>query len=144
MVEETAFLDEVYQEVEAEVRRQLDTLRDLDDAKDPNFADTDYQLAAYAAALRVLTAKKIEEIDVAYELMRTRRKGEKSPVEDLIERAVRIACDHLVPKGIDRHLWKSLSPLERLYLKGIELESHREYRTGVYQELARGFGVDEY
>jgi|CXWL01.1.fsa_nt_gi adenine-specific DNA methylase len=142
--EETAFLDEVYQEVETEVRHQLDTMRDLDDAKDPNFTDTDYQLAAYAAALRVLTAKKIQEIDVAYELTRTRKKGEKSPVEELIERAVKIACDHLVPIGIDTHLWKSFSALERLYLKGLELESHGEHRTGVYQELARGFGVEEY
>ncbi|MDA2911234.1 DUF1156 domain-containing protein [Nitrospiraceae bacterium AH_259_D15_M11_P09] len=142
--EETAFLDEVYQEVEAEVRHQLDSMRDLDDVKEPNFADTDYQLAAYAAALRVLTGKKIEEIDVAYELTRTRKKGERSPVEELIQRAVRIACDHLVPKGMDTHLWKSLSALERLYLKGLELESHGEYRTGVYQELARGFGVEEY
>src|SRR5947207_9324903 len=114
----------------------------LDDAQDPNFTDTDYQLAAYAAALRVLTAKKIEEIDVAYELTRTRKKGEKSPVEELIERAVKIACDHLVPKGIDTHLWRTLTALERLYLKGLELESQREYRTGVYQELARGFGVE--
>src|SRR5439155_19420821 len=117
---------------------------DLDDAKDPNFTDTDYQLAAYAAALRVLTAKKIQEIDVAHELTRVRKKGEKSPIEELIERAVTIACDHLVPKGVDTHLWKSLSAMERLYLKGLELESHGERRTGVYQELARGFGVEEY
>jgi len=141
---ESAFLDEVYQEVEAEVRRQLDTMRDLDDAKDPNFSDTDYQLAAYAAALRVLTSRKIEEIDVAYELTKTRKKGETSPVEDLIERAVKIACDHLVPRGIETHLWKSLTAMERFYLKGLELESHGEHRVGVYQELARGFGVDEY
>jgi hypothetical protein len=142
--QEIAFLDEVYQEVEIEVRSQLDSMRDLDDIKDPNFGDTDYQLAAYAAALRVLTAKKIEEIDVVYELAKARKKGEKSPVEELIERAVKIACDHLVPKGIETHLWKSLTSLERLYLKGLELESHGEYRTGVYQELARGFGVEEY
>jgi len=81
---------------------------------------------------------------VPYELSRICKKGEKSPVEELIERAVKIACDHLVPIGIDTHLWKSLSALERLYLKGLELESHGEHRTGVYQELARGFGVEEY
>jgi len=142
--EETTFLDEVYQEVEVEVRRQLNTMRSLDDAKDPNFGDTDYQLAAYAAALRVLTSRKIEEIDVAYELTKARTKGERSPVEELIERAVKIACDHLVPRGVDTHLWKSLSALERFYLKGLELESHGEHRVGVYQELARGFGVEEY
>ena len=142
--EETTFLDEVYQEVEAGVRRQLDTMRDLDEAKDPSFGDTDYQLAAYAAALRVLTSRKIEEIDVAYELTRVRAKGERSPVEELIQRAVKIACDHLVPRGVDTHLWKSLSAPERFYLKGLELESHGEHRIGVYQELARGFGVEEY
>lgn len=141
---DTAFLDEVYQEVEGEVRRQLDSMKDLDDARDPNFSDTDYQLAAYAAALRVLTSKKIEEIDVAYELTRKRGKGEKSKVEEIIEKAVKIACDHLVPVGIEPHLWKSLSSLERLYVKGLEMESHGEHRQGVYQELARGFGVEEY
>lgn len=141
---DTAFLDEVYQEVEGEVRRQLDSMKDLDDSRDPNFSDTDYQLAAYAAALRVLTSKKIEEIDVAYELTRKRGKGEKSKVEEIIEKAVKIACDHLVPVGIEPHLWKSLSSLERLYVKGLEMESHGEHRQGVYQELARGFGVEEY
>jgi len=140
--QDTAFMDEVYQEVEAEVRRQLDGMRDMDDLKDPNFGDTDYQLAAYATALRVLTSKTIEEIDVAYELSKTRNRNEKSPVAELIERAVKIACDHLIPNGIESHVWKPLSSLERLYLKGLELESHGEYRTGVYQELARGFGVD--
>ena len=142
--EETAFLDEVYQEVEGEVHRQLDSMKDMDDARDPNFSDTDYQLAAYAAALRVLTSKRIEEIDVGYELTKKRERNEKSAVEEIIEKAVRIACDHLVPRGLEPHLWKSLTSLERLYVKGLELESHGEHRSGVFQELARGFGVDEY
>jgi hypothetical protein len=34
--------------------------------------------------------------------------------------------------------------LEKFYIKGLELESHGERRTGVYQELARGFGIEEY
>jgi hypothetical protein len=144
--EDTVFLDEVYPEVEAEVRRQIDSMKELDDTKEPNFGDTDYQLAAYAAALRVLTSKTLDpaELDVNYELTKTRGRDEKSPLQEVIERAVKIACDHLVPRGIDSHLWKSLSPLERLYLKGLEMESHGEYRSGVYQELARGFGVEEY
>ncbi|MFO0962031.1 MAG: anti-phage-associated DUF1156 domain-containing protein [Phycisphaerales bacterium] len=141
---ETAFLDEVYQDVEVEVRRQLDAMRDLDDARDPSFSDTDYQLAAYAAALRVLTGRKIEEIDVAHELSRNRARGEVSKVEQVIQKAVAIACDHLVPSGIDPHLWRSLSAMERLYVKGLEVEAHGERRQGVYMELARGFGVNEY
>src|SRR5690606_25799013 len=55
-----------------------------------------------------------------------------------------IACDHLVPRGVDAILWKRLSPMERFYLKGLEVESHGEYRNGVYQELARGFGANAY
>ena len=47
---EMRFLDEVFQEVEIEVRRQLDAMLALDDREDPNFGDPDYQLAAYAAA----------------------------------------------------------------------------------------------
>jgi len=92
----------------------------------------------------VLTSKNIEEIDVAYELTRTPARGEISPVEQVIRNAVTIACDHLVPKGMERYLWKSLSAQERFYLKGLEMESHGEYRVGVYQELARGFGLAEY
>jgi hypothetical protein len=34
--------------------------------------------------------------------------------------------------------------MERLYLKGLEVESHGEFRSGVYQEFARGFGAGEY
>jgi putative DNA methylase len=141
---DVAFLDEVYQEVEAEVRRQLDSMKSIDDSSDPSFSDTDYQLAAYAAALRVLTGRNIEEIDVAYELTRQRNTNEVSKVEEIIRKAVSIACDHMVPVGLDTHAWKSLVPLERLYLKGLEMETHGERRQGVYQELARGFRVDEY
>jgi len=145
IAEATAFLDEVIPEVEHEVRVQLDSMLSLDDADDPNFADTDYQLAAYAAALRVLTKyKQIEEIDVAYELSRARKPGEKSKIEEVIEDAVRVACDHLVPKGFDTFTWKTLLPDERFYLKGLEIESHGEYRSGAYQELARGFGLRDY
>lgn len=142
--EEAVFLDEIAHRVEAEVRRQLDSMLALEDASDPNFGDADYQLAAYAAALRVLTERPIEEIDPAREILRDRPKGESRPVERLIRNAVKIACDHLVPRGIERDLWKTLSPMERFYLKGLEVESHSEHRHGVYQELARGFGATDY
>ena len=141
----TAFLDEIVPQVEDEVRRQLDSMLQLDDQEDPNFGDTDYQLAAYAAALRVLTKyKSIEDIDVAYELSKVRAKGEESPIERIIADAVKTACDHLIPKGFDTFVWKTLTPDERFYLKGLDLESHQEFRTSAYMELARGFGVRDY
>ena len=136
---------DIYPDVQAEVQRQLKTMLDLDDKEDPNFGDADYQLAAYAAALRVVTAySAIEDIDVERELRRVRRPGESSPLTDMIKSAVRIASDFLVPDGLDSSIWKRLSPEERFYIKGIEVEAHGEYRDGVYQEFARGFGVRNY
>ena len=143
--EDTAFLDDIYPEVEKEVKVQLDSMLALEDNEDPNFSDTDYQLAAYAAALRVMTQyKTIEDFDVAYELSKPRKKGETSEIEKLIANAVKIACDYLVPTGFDSFIWKSFTPEERFYLKGLDIETHGEYRSGAYQELARGFGIKEY
>ena len=141
----TAFLDEISHEVENEVKSQLDSMLALDDKEDPNFGDTDYQLAAYAAALRVLTKyRHIEEIDVDRELTRVRQAGEVSPVEQLIAQAVEIACNYLMPSGIEKNTWQAINPEERFYIKGLEMESHGEYRAGAYQELARGFGLRDY
>lgn len=143
--DETAFLDELNPLVELEVKNQLHSMRELEDKEDPNFGDADYQLAAYAAALRVLTRyKKIEDIDIQREISRERPKNEPNPLEKLIENAVEVACNYLIPNGISSSHWRDFKPLERFYLKGLEIESHGEYRSGVYQELARGYGVQEY
>jgi putative DNA methylase len=140
----SVFIDELPFEIEEEVRTQLDTMTGLDDASESNFGDADYQLAAYAAALRVLTRHPIRGLNPEAELVRARAKGEISPVEKLIRDAVKIACDHLVPRGLDADVWKTLIPLERFYIKGLEVEAHGEHRNGVYQELARGVGAVGY
>ena len=143
--EEQVFLDEVVPEVEAEVEHQLDSMLQLDDREDPNFSDADYQLAAYAAALRVLTKyRAIEDIDIRRQLARERTAGEENPIEAIIADAVRTASNFLVPSGLPDHLWRRLNPEEKLYLKGLEVEGHGDYRSGVYQEFARGFGVRDY
>ena len=143
--EDTAFLDELVPEVEAEVERQLESMLALDDRDDPNFSDADYQLAAYAAALRVLTNyRAIGDVDVAHELSRQRRRGEQNPIEKIIADAVRTASNHLVPNGLPGHIWRALGPTEKLYLKGLDVERHGDFRAGVYQEFARGFGVKDY
>lgn len=139
-------LSDLYPEIQAEVQSQLAEMLALDPKDEPNFDDADYQLAAYAAALRVMTGyASIAEVDVERELSRERRRGEPpSPLATLIGRAVKIASDYLVPEGLDRAVWRRLTAEERLYLKGVEVESHGEYREGVYQEFARGFGAREY
>ncbi len=141
----TAYLDEIYPDIEEEVKRQIDSMHILDDKEEPNFSDADYILAAYAAALKVLTSvKRIEDIDVAYELSRDRKKGELSSVAKLIEAATKIAYDQLIPYEFDNFIWKSLAPDERFYIKGLEIEKNNIYQLSNYQELARGFGVAEY
>ena len=143
--EDTAFLDEVVPEVETEVERQLASMHDLEDRDAPNFSDADYQLAAYAAALRVLTNyRAIEDVDVTYELSRERRRGDANPLAGIIEDAVRTASNFLVPAGLPPQVWRGLRPDEKFYLKGLEVESHGDFRAGVYQEFARGFGVSDY
>ncbi len=143
-IEET-FINDVYPEIEQEVINQLKTMTELDDKDDPNFSDSDYQLAAYAAALRILTKyKKIHPINVQYELTKPRVKGEKNEVEKLIDKSVIIATNYLIPEGLEKELWIGLGAEEKFYLKGLEVETHGEYRSGVYQEFARGFGVKDY
>ncbi len=143
--EEVVFLSDIQADVEYEVKEQLQYMTKLDDKEDPNFSDTDYQLAAYAAALRVLTSyKKSHEIDFEYELSKEKRIGEKSEIEKIIVSAVAVACDYLVPAGFDPGIWRMLSPEERFFVKGLEIQSHGEFRNGVFQELARGFGIRQY
>ena len=123
--------------------RQASDMRALDHGEEPNFGDADYQLAAYAAALEVLTRyATIDGRPVAAEVLRERRTGEESEVERLLRRAVRIASDFLVPEGLAREIWDDLGPEERFYVKGLDLERAGEGRSASYQEMARGFGVE--
>lgn len=140
---EPGFLDEVYPLVEDEVKRQIESMQALDEGGEPNFNDADYQLAAYAAALKVLTQYgNLDGKDVEHEVFAVRGKNEKSDFQIVIERALGIACDTLVPRGLDNS-WRDLSLVERYYLRALDIESRGERRKGMYEELARGFGVTD-
>lgn len=140
---EPGFLDEVYPLVEDEVKRQIASMQALDEDGEPNFNDADYQLAAYAAALKVLTQYgTLDGRDVEHEVFAARARNAKSDFEIVIERALGIACDTLIPRGLD-HSWRELSLVERYYLRALDIESRGERRKGMYEELARGFGVTD-
>ncbi len=141
----TAYLDELMPDIEDEVKRQIESMQALDDKEDPNFTDADYILAAYAAALKVLTSvSRIEDIDVEYELSHQRERGEVSEIAKIIEEAKKIAYDQLIPQGFDHFIWRMMEPAERFYIKGLEAEKNGIYQISTYQELARGFGVTDY
>lgn len=140
---EPGFLDEVYPLVEDEVKRQILSMQALDEGAETNFNDADYQLAAYAAALKVLTQySNLDGKDVEHEVFASRTKNEKSDFQIVIERALGIACDTLIPRGLDE-TWRDLSLVERYYLRALDIESRGERRQGMYEELARGFGVTD-
>lgn len=137
------FLDEVYPLVEDEVNHQISSMQSLDEGGEPNFNDADYQLAAYAAALKVLTQYgNLDGKDVEHEVFAVREKNQKSDFQIVIERALGIACDTLIPRGLDNS-WRDLSLVERYYLRALDIESRGERRQGMYEELARGFGVTD-
>ena len=142
---ETAFTDEITFEIQEEVKRQIDSMRALEDKEDPNFSDADYLLAAYAATLKILTGyRKIGDINVEYELSKPRDAKNVGPVEAIIVNAIRTAYDYLIPQAFDSYIWKNLTPEERFFIKGMELEKSNVYQLGAYQEMARGFGVKDF
>lgn len=141
----TAFTDEITFEIQEEVKHQIDSMQALEDKEDPNFSDADYLLAAYAATLKVLTGyEKIGDINVEYELSKPRDAKSVGPVEAIINNAIAVAYDYLIPQSFDRYIWRNLTAEERFFVKGMELEKSNVYQLGAYQEMARGFGVKEF
>ena len=120
-------------------------MRAIDQGDETNFEDADYLLASYASSLKVLTTyKQIEGIDIKYELSKDRNSKEISPIEEIINKSIKIACDYLIPSGYDKYQWKLLLNEERFYIKGLDIEKNKSYKLGAYQELARGYGIINY
>jgi len=140
-----AYLDEINTDIKGEVYNQIASMQSLEDKEDPNFADPDYVLAAYAASLKVLTSySRIEDMDLDRELDRAIHDPKNSKVVGLIERANILAYDCIIPHGFDGVLWRELCPAERFYIKGLEYEKNGGYQISTYQEYARGFAIGNY
>ena len=143
--DDIAFLDEINADIRNEVKKQIESMQQLDDKEEPNFSDPDYVLAAYAASLKVLTSyASIEDLDLDYELNQAITNPTKSKVVTIIENAKKIAYDCVIPLEFDNYLWRDLSNAEKFYIKGLESEKHGDYQIGTYQEFARGFSIAGY
>jgi putative DNA methylase len=141
--------EDVLAEVEDEVVAQIRGMHALDEAAGEggtrHFTDADLQLAAYAAALRVVTGyATIEGKDVGAEVLRERRKGEKTEIQSFIERAVGIANNYLVPDGLSKATWDPLPREARFYLKMVGVEASGAKELSAYAEFARAFGLDDH
>jgi adenine-specific DNA methylase len=140
-----AFLDEINSDIRSEVRRQIDSMLQLENKEEPNFSDPDFVLAAYAASLKVLTSyKTIEDLDLDYELNLAINNPSQSGIVKIIEAAKKIAYDCVIPLDFESYLWKELSNAEKFYIKGLESEKHGNYQISTYQEFARGFNICGY
>lgn len=138
---------DIEQEVEDEVRRQLDSLQAIDDdwTGERLYTDNDLQLAAYAAALRVITAyKTIDRRDVGADVYRKLARGEKTLIRDLIDYASAVANNFLIPDGCAKSLWRELDPWSRFYFRMLDMEAKGPTRVADYQNFAKTFGVDDY
>ena len=142
---EPGFLDEVYPLVEDEVKRQIASMQALDEGGEPNFNDADYQLAAYAAALKVLTAyTRIGDEDVTSFALRPRARGEVTVVDEIVQQAAETASSLLVPEGLTADAWGRLTGIERFVLRMMDMETAGAAKLDNYQNFAKAFRVTDY
>jgi putative DNA methylase len=148
---ESGYKDEIVQEVKVEVAEQIDTMSGLNQSLKGHgrieniFEDADLQMAGYAAALRVLTKyTSVDGIDMTKEAVRSRASGERGLVNDIIEFAVQVANEHMVPDVMPEKIWESLSGSERFFYKMIDIESVGAKKLDNYQNFAKAFRVAKY
>jgi putative DNA methylase len=120
------------------------------------YTDTDYLLAAQAAAAEVVTGfASIDGVDLEAELRTPNNQRGRSALRTLMDNAKRTATDFLVPPAMDRAIkkasggdpyqfWRQFSPEEKFLLKGLEGEAQGVFKLGVFQDLGRAYGLADY
>lgn len=120
------------------------------------YTDTDYLLAAQAAAAEVVTGyANIDGVDLDAELRTPNRERGRSSLRTLMDNAKRTATDFLVPPAMDRAIakasggnpyqfWRQFSPEEKFLLKGLEGEAQGVFKLGAFQDLGRAYGLADY
>ena len=144
------FRDELGWEIEDAVKEQVESLMGLDkevraEGSEGLYTDADLQMAGYAAALKVLTSySRIDGRDMVVEAEAPRIKGEKTFVDELIDFAVQTAVQFLIPIGFEKEEWKKLQPIERLYMKMLEMEQQGAKTLDNYQNFAKAFKIQNF
>ncbi len=134
-------------EIEEEVKAQLRSLNAIDDEwrAERLYTDGDLQLAAYAAALRVITSyETIDRQDVGADVFRKLAKGEKTVIKDLIEYAASVANNMLVPEGFPTSLWRDLDPSSRFYVRMLDMEHKGATKFADFENFAKTFALSSY
>ena len=149
--DESGYKDEIVQEVKSEVADQIEMLTGLNQTLRGHgrienlFEDADLQMAGYAAALRVLTKyTSIDGIDMTREALRYQTGPDNSLVTEVIDFAVQVANEHMVPQSMQNTTWTQLSRSERFYLKMMDIETTPLRKLDNYQNFAKAFRFANY
>ena len=142
---------EIEAEIEEAVAAQLARLTALDDAwhersnAESLYTDGDLTLAAYAAALQVVTAySSIDRQPLDRDLYRKLAKGERTMIRDLVEYAAQVANGLLVPTDFPRDPWRDLGPSERFYVRMLDMEAKGSAKVADFQNFAKSFAYGDY
>jgi putative DNA methylase len=142
---------EIEAEIETAVAEQLARLNALDDAwherggAETLYTDGDLTLAAYAAALQVVTAySSIDRQPLDRDLYRKLAKKEQTMLRELIDYAASVANTLLVPAGFPRALWRDLAAPERFYVRMLDMEAQGSAKVADFQNFARSFAFAGY
>ncbi len=142
---------EIEAEIEEAVVAQLAHLNALDDAwhertnAETLYTDGDLTLAAYAAALQVVTAySSIDRQPLDRDLYRKLGKGETTMLRDLVDYAAQVANSLLVPEGFPRDMWRDLLAAERFYVRMLDMEAKGSAKVADFQNFAKSFAFGGY
>jgi putative DNA methylase len=142
---------EIEAEIEEAVAAQLSRLTALDDSwhqrshAEMLYTDGDLTLAAYAAALQVVTAySTIDRQPLDRDLYRKLVGGETTMLRDLIDYAAHVANSLLVPDGFPREMWRDLGAAERFYVRMLDMEAKGSTKVADFQNFARSFAFGDY
>jgi putative DNA methylase len=142
---------EIEAEIERAVAAQLSRLSTLDDSwhervnAETLYTDGDLTLAAYAAALQVVTSySTIDRQPLDRDLYRQLDQGERTMIRELVDYAAHVANGLLVPTGFLRDAWRDLGPSERFYVRMLDMEAKGVTKVADFQNFAKSFAYGDY
>ncbi len=142
---------ELEAEIEEGVKAELARLTGLDEGwqnyrgAEALYTDGDLTLAAYAAALRVITAYgTIDRQEIGHDVYRELKKGDKTQLRLLIDYAEGVANRELVPRGFEKSLWRNLEKASRFYVRMLDMEARGSPKVADFQNFARSFALADH
>ncbi len=142
---------EIEAEIEEAVAAQVGRLTALDNSwhersnAESLYTDGDLTLAAYAAALQVVTGySSIDRQPLDRDLYRKFAKGETTMLRELISYAEAVANNLLVPEGFPRDMWRDLKTPERYYVRMLDMEARGSAKVADFQNFAKSFAFGDY